>query len=210
MKWRTDYMSIRTTGFAACFLTLALGLGACAGGNNGSATDNNRANVNQQSVKTQQTAPELARDTDANAIAQRLGKLATSVPGVKGANCVVFGNTAIVGIDVGGNLDRSRVGTIKYSVAEALRKDPDGANAIVTADMDLNSRIQEISADIRRGHPISGFAEELADIVGRIIPQLPRDTVERETPPPSPKASSQERGAHKMNDSANRTPNPNR
>ncbi|WP_415639993.1 YhcN/YlaJ family sporulation lipoprotein [Paenibacillus sediminis] len=105
-----------------------------------------------------------------------LEKLAEKVPGVKKANVVITGNTAIVGIDVDGDLDRSRVGTIKYSVAEALRKDPYGKNAIVTADVDISKRLAEIGNDIRRGHPISGFASELADIVGRIMPQVPSDT----------------------------------
>jgi YhcN/YlaJ family sporulation lipoprotein len=92
-----------------------------------------------------------------------------------------MGNTAVVGIDVDGRMERSRVGTIKYAVAEAFRKDPYGIDAIVTADMDLTNRIREIGADIRRGRPFSGFAEELSDIMGRIVPQLPRETQTRET-----------------------------
>jgi YhcN/YlaJ family sporulation lipoprotein len=92
----------------------------------------------------------------------------------------VFGNTAIVGIDVDARMERSRVGTLKYSVAEAFRKDPYGIDALVTADMDLSQRINEIGADIRRGRPIAGFAEEMADIMGRIVPQLPRDIIPQE------------------------------
>lgn len=108
-----------------------------------------------------------------------LEQLVKRVPGVKGARCVVLGNTAVVGIDVDGKLERARVGNIKYTVAEALRKDPHGAGAIVTADVDLNNRLAEIGSKIRQGHPVSGFATELADIIGRIMPQMPRDTVPR-------------------------------
>ncbi|MFD3258480.1 YhcN/YlaJ family sporulation lipoprotein [Paenibacillus lentus] len=108
-----------------------------------------------------------------------LEELVMRVPGVKGAHCVIMGNTAVVGIDVDGKLERARVGNIKYTVAEALRKDPQGAGAIVTADIDLNNRIAEIGNKIRAGHPVSGFATELADIIGRIMPQMPRDTVPR-------------------------------
>ncbi|UHA74144.1 YhcN/YlaJ family sporulation lipoprotein [Paenibacillus sp. 481] len=122
-------------------------------------------------INAQQTGKRTIHD--ANAVKHRLTQLAKSVPGVRGVNCVVFGNTAIVGIDVDGNLERSRVGTMKYSVAEALSKDPYGANAIVTADLDLNNRLREISRDIQQGRPISGFTEELADIMGRIVPQWP-------------------------------------
>lgn len=119
---------------------------------------------------------------DPVAVARHLETLAKSVPGVKDARCVVIGNTAVVGIDVDEKLDRARVGTIKYSVAEAFRKDPYGIDAFVTADMDLNERIREIRADIEAGHPVAGFAEELADIIGRIMPQLPRDIELRDPP----------------------------
>jgi YhcN/YlaJ family sporulation lipoprotein len=119
---------------------------------------------------------------DPAAVARHLEALAKNVPGVKDARCVVFGNTAVVGIDVDENLDRSRVGTLKYSVAEAFRKDPYGIDAFVTADMDLNARIREIRADIEAGHPVAGFVEELTDIIGRIMPQLPRD-IELKDPP---------------------------
>lgn len=125
---------------------------------------------------------------DAGAVSQHLADLARKVPGVQNANCVVFGNTAIVGIDVDSKMERTRVGTTKYSVAEALSKDKYGANAIVTADMDINARLREMAADIRQGRPVSGFANELADIVGRIVPQIPNDVkqIESNAPEPSP------------------------
>lgn len=106
-----------------------------------------------------------------------LEELARGIDGVQGAHCVVVGNTAIVGIDVDGALERSRVGTIKYSVSEAFQNDPYGIDALVTADIDIAARLQDIGNDIRDGRPIRGFAEELADIMGRIIPQLPRDVM---------------------------------
>jgi len=123
-------------------------------------------------------ATQIPANNDGNAAALKdhLESLAKRVPGVNGAHCVVMGKTAIVGIDVDGKLPRSRVGSIKYSVAEALRKDPRGMNALVTSDMDLSNRLAELSRHVSQGHPISGFATELADIIGRIIPQLPEDT----------------------------------
>ncbi|MFD2612780.1 YhcN/YlaJ family sporulation lipoprotein [Paenibacillus gansuensis] len=126
-------------------------------------------------VKTEQTIPGRPVINDSKSVSAHLESLARSVPNVKGANCVVIGNTAIVGLDIDGKLDRSRVGTIKYAVAEALRKDPYGKYAIVTADMDIAQRIREIRQDIGNGHPVQGFANELTDIIGRIMPQLPRD-----------------------------------
>lgn len=109
------------------------------------------------------------------ALKDHFEQLALRVPGVNGAHCVVINKLAVVGIDVDGALTRSRVGSVKYSVAEAIRKDPKGMRVLVTADMDLNSRLAEMGKHISKGHPVSGFASEMADIIGRIIPQLPED-----------------------------------
>jgi YhcN/YlaJ family sporulation lipoprotein len=110
------------------------------------------------------------------ALKDHFEQLAKRVPGVNGAHCVVMNNVAVVGIDVEGSLGRSRVGSIKYSVAEAIRKDPRGVKALVTADMDISNRLNEMGRHISKGNPVSGFASEMADIIGRIIPQLPEDT----------------------------------
>ncbi|KTD88372.1 YhcN/YlaJ family sporulation lipoprotein [Paenibacillus etheri] len=113
------------------------------------------------------------------ALKDHFEQLAKRVPGVNGAHCVVMNKVAIVGLDVEGSLERSRVGSIKYSVAEAIRKDPRSVRALVTADMDLSSRLADMSRHISEGNPISGFSSELADIIGRIMPQLPEDTKPR-------------------------------
>lgn len=133
---------------------------------------------------------------DSAAVEAHLEQLAMNVDGVQGAHCVIIGNTAIVGIDVDGNLERSRVGVIKYSVAEAFRKDPYGVDAFVTADLDISNRLSEIGQDIRQGRPIAGFAEELADMMGRIIPQIPRDVMPSD---PNPNSQQQRGRPNTMN-----------
>ncbi|UQZ32903.1 YhcN/YlaJ family sporulation lipoprotein [Paenibacillus sp. PK3_47] len=120
-------------------------------------------------------ASDVQEESDA-ALKDHFEQLAMRVPGVDGAHCVVMNNTAVVGIDVDGSLTRSRVGNIKYSVAEAIRKDPRGVKALVTADIDITSRLNEMGRHISRGNPVSGFGAEMADIIGRIMPQFPEDT----------------------------------
>lgn len=125
--------------------------------------------------------PEAGQSSDVQdesdvALKDHFEQLAQRVPGVDGAHCVVMNKVAVVGIDVDGSLSRSRVGSIKYSVAEAIRKDPRAVKALVTADMDISSRLNEMGRHISQGHPVSGFASEMADIIGRIMPQLPEDT----------------------------------
>jgi len=77
------------------------------------------------------------RKEDSEEVSKHLANLAANVPNVNNATAVALGKFAVVGIDVDKDLDRSKVGSIKYSVAEALKKDPYGANAVVVADPDF-------------------------------------------------------------------------
>ncbi|QGG56914.1 MULTISPECIES: YhcN/YlaJ family sporulation lipoprotein [Paenibacillus] len=128
-------------------------------------------------MRSQQTHADDGKKLDSAQAAKRLEELAARVEGVEKAHAVVAGTTAVVGIDVGGSVERSKVGTIKYAVAQALREDPLGVNAVVTADMDVSRRLAELGEDIRAGRPIQGFAEEMADLIGRVMPQLPSEVM---------------------------------
>ncbi|KYD14361.1 YhcN/YlaJ family sporulation lipoprotein [Caldibacillus debilis] len=153
------------------FLFLLLSSG-CMGGNNApekqgyfpvkNRTENTGETVNENREENVKTADHLA-------------ELAAAVNGVKNARAVVLGRFAVVGIDVDKDLERSEVGTIKYAVAEVLRNDPRGANAVIVADPDLNARLDEMRKDIIDGRPVNGIMEELADIVGRVMPEVPGD-----------------------------------
>ncbi|GGF12065.1 putative lipoprotein YlaJ [Halobacillus andaensis] len=105
--------------------------------------------------------------------ARHLAKLAVEVPDVHDATSVVVGNYAVVGIDVDKDLDRSRVGVIKYSVAEALKDDPDGRNALIVADADGVERIRDLGEKMSEGHPVEGITDELSQIIARYLPEGP-------------------------------------
>lgn len=104
-------------------------------------------------------------------IANRLVHIAKRMPHVRNATAVSVGRYSIVGLDLDPTLDRNHVGTVKYSVAQALHKDPVGARALVTADADLVQRLKNVNKDIKQGHPMSGIMHELAAIAARIAPQ---------------------------------------
>lgn len=106
-----------------------------------------------------------------------LANLAASIPNVDNATAIVIGNVAIVGIDVDDQMDRSEVGTVKYSVAESLKHDPQGAGAIVVADPDITARLGEMRDDLRAGKPVAGILNELSDITSRLIPELPQQSM---------------------------------
>lgn len=108
-------------------------------------------------------------------ISKHLVELASSIPEVKDATAVVLGKYAIVGIDVDENIDRSQVGSVKYAVAEALKSDPYGAKAVVIADPDLNARLRKVAGDIKKGKPVQGIMNELAEISGRLMPEIPAE-----------------------------------
>ncbi|MCO0598362.1 YhcN/YlaJ family sporulation lipoprotein [Peribacillus butanolivorans] len=158
--------------------TVLLMTGCSMNNNNEESQDNTKSNltkVNNSSV--QETDRKTGQQT-----AKRLTGLAKSIPEVNDATAVVLGKYAIVGIDIDQDIERSQVGTIKYSVGESLKHDPNGANAIIVADPDINERIREVAKDINNGKPVRGILNELADITSRVIPEVPGDIL---TPTPT-------------------------
>ncbi|MCE4048439.1 MULTISPECIES: YhcN/YlaJ family sporulation lipoprotein [Bacillaceae] len=151
-----------------CTCLVLLLAGCAANGNRDAQTDNDLADVKNSTIDD-------VNRKSGQEISERLVNLATSIPNVNDATAVVIGRYAIVGIDINSNLDRSEVGSIKYAVAESLKNDPNGANAMIVADPDINARLAEIAEDIQDGEPVQGIFNELADITGRIIPELPAD-----------------------------------
>ncbi|MCD7033941.1 YhcN/YlaJ family sporulation lipoprotein [Metabacillus sp. GX 13764] len=129
-------------------------------------------------ITVKNTVREPADKQTGQAASERLSSLASDVPGVKNASAVVLGKYAVVGINVDGKLERSKVQSIKYAVAESLKNDPYGANAAVIADPDTTDRLKEIGKQIQKGRPVIGILDELAAIAGRVVPDVPSDTLD--------------------------------
>lgn len=136
-------------------------------------------------IAEQSGDPQTKENETGEEIAEYLVHLAERVPEVQGATALVLGDLVAVGIDVNAKLDRSDVGVIKYEVVEALKDDPHGAYAFVSADPDFTARLQEMRQKIQAGHPVSGIMNELAAIVGRLIPIVPGPEHEKEEPEPT-------------------------
>ncbi|MFC7392414.1 YhcN/YlaJ family sporulation lipoprotein [Scopulibacillus cellulosilyticus] len=154
------------------FLISAVVLTGCSANQNNTKSGQpaNNKNIHEMSQSVKQN-----KRISNQQIANRLVNIADKTPGVRSATAVVLGDYAVVGIDLDKNLDRDRVGTIKYSVAQALKNDPYGANAVVTSDPDTVQRLREMGQGIREGKPVKGIADELANMVERIMPDTPRD-----------------------------------
>lgn len=136
-------------------------------------------------IHVKNSAQEPINREDGQAISRRLVKITESVPGVNDATAVVLGRLAVVGIDVKDNLERSKVESIKYSVAEALQNDPYGANAAVVADPDTVNRLRAMGREIQAGRPVKGILDELAAIVGRVLPEVPNDATDNQQTNPT-------------------------
>lgn len=142
------------------------------------ACSQNNGNNNEQtnsSLQVEQSSYEQNEALNNNEIANHLAELATEVPDVEDANAIIAGPYAIVAIDVDKDTKKQRVGTIKYSVSEALRNDPYGKTAVVIADADVSQRIREMRLKMEEGHVIHGIVDELAEIVARYMPTFPAE-----------------------------------
>ncbi|WP_108669834.1 YhcN/YlaJ family sporulation lipoprotein [Peribacillus acanthi] len=156
-------------------LTLMI-LGGCQMTKENAQEEKNKAEEKVMNVKN--SVIENVDTKTGKEISKRLVSLASKTPYVNDATAVVVGPYAIVGIDIDAEIERSQVGSIKYSVAEAIKHDPYGANAIVIADPDTKARVDEVAKDIENGRPIQGIMNELADIAGRLMPEIPGDLVD--------------------------------
>lgn len=145
-----------------------------------SNNENARMNMQQEEAQNeerriyvQQTAERKETLKTNKEIATHLATVANDVPNVRDAVAIIAGPYTVVGIDIDGNIERERVGTIKYSVSEALQNDPYGKTAIVIADADIVDRLRQMNEQMRAGEPIQGVVEQLATIVARYMPTFP-------------------------------------
>lgn len=111
-----------------------------------------------------------ASNTD---IANHLAGIASNVPHVNDAETLIVGPYVAVAIDIDEDIDDTRVGTVKYTVSEALQHDKYGKTAIVIAEANMTDRFREMQGKIKEGQPIQGVLDELAEIVNRYMPTFP-------------------------------------
>lgn len=152
------------------FILITVAIILCTGCNQLKQETNEQA---QQQNVIEQTSNRDNHTLTNEQIASHLATIATEVPNVNDAAAIVAGPYAVVGIDIDEMTKRERVGTIKFSVGEALQHDPYGRTAVVIADADMMTRIREMGNNLRQGHPVQGIVDELADIVGRYMPTFP-------------------------------------
>lgn len=163
-KWQT----------AATALLLVSTVGC--GQNNNSSGKAHKSNHSQyMEVKQPLNQPKKGsrRNLTSQDIAKHLVKIAEGVPHVKHATAIVTIGYAVIGINVDKDMSRSKVTSIKKSVAKAVKHNPYGANAVVIADPDAVHRLKGMRKSIKSGRPVSGILEELSQIISNVTPQTP-------------------------------------
>lgn len=121
---------------------------------------------------------DLADDMDMNAeesnrIAEQLADEATKVKGVKSATVVFTNKTAVVGLDLGAEIEADQTDDIKQEVSNRLKKANKNVKTVsISTDADTVTRIRNIARGVAEGRPVSEFAKELSEITRRITPSI--------------------------------------
>jgi len=102
-------------------------------------------------------------------MANRVADIATDVRGVDDAVVVVISNLALVGITLDRQEGAGNEVEVKRQVAERIEdQEPSIVNAYVSANPDIVRQLNEISRGVARGEPISGFFDQLTEVLQRM------------------------------------------
>lgn len=105
-------------------------------------------------------------------VADQIVQMVNKMTGVKASYAVVIGNLAMIGVDLKDRLNADQENQLKDRIAaEVKAKMPQLAEVWVTADPDLVVRIRDLAARIARGEPISGFFDEVNNLIQKLRPQ---------------------------------------
>lgn len=92
---------------------------------------------------------------------------------VNDSTVLVTGKTALIALDIPADFGKDKTEELKKTVESKVKSlDKDIDRVVVTADADLNTRIRNVDTDIKGGKPMSGFVNEIEDIIKRITPDM--------------------------------------
>jgi YhcN/YlaJ family sporulation lipoprotein len=93
------------------------------------------------------------------------------INGVRNATIVITGNTAYVGITLDNNTTDAN--NIKSNVSQQIKSSNRNISTVyVSTDAGFMNRLRNVGNGIRAGRPISGFTNELNNMVERITPNM--------------------------------------
>jgi hypothetical protein len=109
--------------------------------------------------------------------ANRIADLANSVDGVQHAYAIVAGQTLIMGINPRkGVRPEQREQIVQLVRQRVLVKAPEFRRVHITADRALARRVQNVAEEMRAGHSLSTFNDEVMELT-RLIPPVSPNTM---------------------------------
>ncbi len=104
---------------------------------------------------------------------ERIADRVVRLNDVEAATCVIDGDNCIVGVDMNGKMKGRITESLRNKIIRSVKSaDARIRNVTVSADPDILDRLDNIGKSLRRGRPISGFADEIRDITRRISPNM--------------------------------------
>jgi YhcN/YlaJ family sporulation lipoprotein len=134
-------------------------------------TSNAKNQVKQQGTNMQEAPKQVGRKIEnqfdiAQAAADRIVRL----NGVKGANVLVTKHNAYVAAVVNTPANQITKALEDQIANEVRATDPTIQNVYVSTNPEFVDRVKQYVDDVRHGRPVSGFFNELNQIIQRIFP----------------------------------------
>lgn len=104
--------------------------------------------------------------------ADRIADLAHSVDGVQNARAIIAGTTAIIGLNLDRGVNAQRQAAITQFVRQrVLVQAPEFRRVHITSDKAQTRRIQRIADEMRAGHSLTMFNDDISELT-RTIPAI--------------------------------------
>lgn len=133
--------------------------------------NNNNMNMDTRMAPNDTQGTNDGMTGDLASRADRIANEVTKHNEVRSATVVITENTALVGVNLTSGTKGELNTEIKRQIEDAVKKADNGIERVsVTADPDLFTRIENIAKDIGQGRPLSGFGQEVEEIIRRITP----------------------------------------
>lgn len=158
--------------FTLIIFIVSFSLMACQLAEKPNLPDNNNTNdIGRYNNNNNNMNNDMNMDNNMSARAENIADSVVDIAGVDDATVVITGDTALVGVDIAGKDNGEVTDNLKRSIINVVKKvDNRIDNVVVTASPDFFDRIDNIARDINRGKPLSGFVDEVNEIIRRVAP----------------------------------------
>ncbi len=128
--------------------------------------------TNQDKDTTTKETPDTTTKDMRSEDAKKIADTVADLEEVDSATCVITDDTAMVGVQFSKQYEGELTDEIKNKIEDVAKDtDKDITKVVVTADPDLYKRIETIGKDIGEGKPLTGFKDEIDEILNRIQPK---------------------------------------